>query len=163
MPVCWTARKTNGRFPSLPTALGNRKRRDFHIPTAPARRGKVENQKQVFHFPTCCFSVSKPNPERRPGGGSLRSRSRLQAHSSIRKCSLETPSSPEGAEVAPRPFSWRRCCGSAARCLGGSRRAAGIAIFASARNSLKTFRAVSLPPGCVFEVSFSRRGRSASV
>src|SRR5579864_9634736 len=86
MPVCWTARKTNGRFPSLPTALGNRKRRDFHIPTAPARRGKVENQKQVSHFPTCCFSVSKPNQERRPGGGSLRSR--LQAHSSIRKCSI---------------------------------------------------------------------------
>lgn len=23
-------------------------------PTAPARRGKVENQKQVSHFPTCC-------------------------------------------------------------------------------------------------------------
>jgi hypothetical protein len=55
MPVCWTARKTKGRFPSLPTALGNRKKRDFHIPTAPARRGKVENQKQVSHFPTCCF------------------------------------------------------------------------------------------------------------
>src|SRR5260370_6153071 len=84
MPVCWTARKTKGRFPSQPTALGNRKRRDFNIPTAPARRGKVENQKQVSHFPTCCFSVSKPNQERRPGGGSLRSR--LQAHSSIRKC-----------------------------------------------------------------------------
>lgn len=31
--------------------------RDFHIPTVPNRRGKVENQLQVFHFPTRCFSV----------------------------------------------------------------------------------------------------------
>ena len=34
--------------------LGNlaKRRRDFHIPTAQAKRsGKVENQKQVFHFP----------------------------------------------------------------------------------------------------------------
>ena len=31
----WKARKTKSRFPSLPTALGNRWR-DSHIPTAPA-------------------------------------------------------------------------------------------------------------------------------
>ena len=34
--------------------LGNlaKRRRDFHIPTAQAKRsGKVENQTQVFHFP----------------------------------------------------------------------------------------------------------------
>jgi hypothetical protein len=34
--------------------LGNlaKRRRDFHIPTAQAKRsGKMENQKQVFHFP----------------------------------------------------------------------------------------------------------------
>jgi hypothetical protein len=30
--------------------------RDSHISTAPTARGKVENQGQVSHFPTCCFS-----------------------------------------------------------------------------------------------------------
>ncbi len=30
----WTRRKTKNRFPSAPTALGNRKRRDSHISTA---------------------------------------------------------------------------------------------------------------------------------
>src|SRR5450755_659281 len=54
----WTPRKTKGRFSSAPTALGNRKQRDSHIPTAAARRGKVENQKQVSHFPTCCLCCS---------------------------------------------------------------------------------------------------------
>jgi hypothetical protein len=42
--------------PSFHEPLGNpaKRRRDFHISTAPATRadGKVENQKQVFHFPT---------------------------------------------------------------------------------------------------------------
>ena len=33
------------------TALGNRKRRDSHIPTAATRSGKVENEKHVSHFP----------------------------------------------------------------------------------------------------------------
>jgi hypothetical protein len=54
MPGLWTPRKTKGRFPSAPTALGNRWR-DSHISTASATRGKVENQKQVSHFPTYCF------------------------------------------------------------------------------------------------------------
>src|SRR5215470_6936717 len=40
--------------------LGNfaNSRRDFHIPTASATKadGKVENQKQVSHFPTAPFS-----------------------------------------------------------------------------------------------------------
>ena len=27
----------------------------FPIPTAPAGRGKVQNQMQVLHFPTCCL------------------------------------------------------------------------------------------------------------
>jgi hypothetical protein len=43
-------------FPSFHEPLGNlaNVRRDSHIPTAPATKadGKVENQKQVFHFPT---------------------------------------------------------------------------------------------------------------
>src|ERR1022692_2271603 len=43
-------------FPSFHEPLGNsaKKRRGFHIFTDPAARGdgKVENQKQVSHFPT---------------------------------------------------------------------------------------------------------------
>jgi hypothetical protein len=31
--------------------------RDSHIPTAATRRGKVENEKHVSHFPACCFGV----------------------------------------------------------------------------------------------------------
>jgi hypothetical protein len=47
-------------FPSFHEPLGNlaNGRRDSHIPTAPivTADGKVQNQKQVFHFPTA------PNP-----------------------------------------------------------------------------------------------------
>src|ERR1700680_1374341 len=49
-------------FPSFPPALGNRCG-DSHIPTTPAPRGKVENQKQVSHFPTCCL-VSQIQPRK---------------------------------------------------------------------------------------------------
>ena len=56
---------------------------DSHIPTAPAGRGKVENQKQVSHFPTCCFLI-KTLFRKEAWRQSLRSR--LQAHSSMRKC-----------------------------------------------------------------------------
>ncbi|MBZ5610542.1 MAG: hypothetical protein LAP38_19950, partial [Acidobacteriia bacterium] len=34
--------------------------RDSHISTAPTRRGKVENQEQVSHFPTHCSSSQNP-------------------------------------------------------------------------------------------------------
>jgi hypothetical protein len=51
----WTRWKTKTRFPTAPTALGNRWR-DSHISTAPARRGKVENEKHVSHFPACRFT-----------------------------------------------------------------------------------------------------------
>jgi hypothetical protein len=67
MPVPWKARKTKYRFPSLPTApWTTRKHREF--PTFPPPGfdpdGKVENQKQVSHFPTVprdddsCFTHS---------------------------------------------------------------------------------------------------------
>src|ERR1700694_3880172 len=85
MTACGRRGKPKAGFPRASTVLGNRKSRDSHIPTAAARRGKVENQKQVSHFPTCCFFFPQNKSERRPGGGSLRSR--LQAHSWIRKCS----------------------------------------------------------------------------
>jgi hypothetical protein len=47
----WKTRKTNHRFSTFPTALGNR----CAIPTFPPpqrSRGKVEIQKQDSHFPT---------------------------------------------------------------------------------------------------------------
>ncbi len=47
--------KPKAGFPTAPTALGNRQLRDSHIPTAATRRGKVENEKHVSHFPAHCF------------------------------------------------------------------------------------------------------------
>jgi hypothetical protein len=51
--------------------------RDFHIPTTQLRgHGKVENQKQVSHFPTaardddCCSLI--PNPKTKKGNRPLR-------------------------------------------------------------------------------------------
>jgi hypothetical protein len=72
----WTRWKTKGRFPTAPTALGNRKRRDPHISTAAAKSGKVENEKHVSHFPAHCFCLFL-RLRKEAGGGSLRSRSRL--------------------------------------------------------------------------------------
>jgi hypothetical protein len=52
--------------------LGNlaKKRRDSHIPTAPATKadGKVENQKQVSHFPTASIPLSKKKDQDRCSG-----------------------------------------------------------------------------------------------
>src|ERR1035441_2111375 len=64
-------KKTSPPPPSFHEPLGNlaKRRRDSHISTAPAARadGKVENQKQVSHFPTA------PNvygsQEQKPGRG----------------------------------------------------------------------------------------------
>ena len=55
MTCRWKARKTKGRFPSLPTVPWTT-RTHRELPTFPPPRfvpdGKVENQTQVFHFPT---------------------------------------------------------------------------------------------------------------
>ncbi len=64
MTDAWKTRKTEPRFPFVSHSPW-KSLRDSHIPTAPARRGKVENQKQVSHFPTCCF-LFPTNQERRP-------------------------------------------------------------------------------------------------
>jgi hypothetical protein len=61
MTVCGRRGKPKTGFPRASTVLGNRKSRDSHIPTAAARRGKVENQKQVSHFPTRYFFFPKTN------------------------------------------------------------------------------------------------------
>lgn len=80
----WTPRKTNGRFPSAPTALGNRRA----IPTFPPSRrsrGKVESQRQASHFPTARFAFTQNRKEARrriallPPSGS--SRMRIKFHS----------------------------------------------------------------------------------
>ena len=59
--------------PSFHEPLGNlaKRRRDSHISTAPATRadGKVENQKQVSHFPTATNSVSHSRPKHGRAGG----------------------------------------------------------------------------------------------
>ena len=64
MTGAWKTRKTKPRFPFVSHSPW-KSLCDSPIPTAPARRGKVENQKQVSHFPTCCFFVPT-NQERRP-------------------------------------------------------------------------------------------------
>ena len=57
--------------PSFHEPLGNlaNSRRDFHISTAPTAKadGKVENQEQVFHFPTA--TVSHISEEEKPERG----------------------------------------------------------------------------------------------
>src|SRR6202521_5641247 len=54
--------KPRAGFPLFPQPLGNlaKGRRDSHISTAPATKadGKVENQKQVSHFPTATNPLS---------------------------------------------------------------------------------------------------------
>jgi hypothetical protein len=67
----WTRRKTKGRFSSAPTSpWKSPKAGGSHIPTASTTKpdGKVEIQKQDFHFPTGTIAYFKPK-ERRPGGG----------------------------------------------------------------------------------------------
>src|SRR2546426_755567 len=58
-------------FPSFHEPLGNlaQRRRDSHISTAPTTKadGKVENQKQVSHFPTATTSLVLR--EKHPGRG----------------------------------------------------------------------------------------------
>ena len=63
----WTPRKTKGRFSSVPTALGNRTRRDFHIPTAPTMRPveKWKSKGRISTFPPARFLFSsKPKPKK---------------------------------------------------------------------------------------------------
>ena len=53
MTGAWKTRKTKPRFPFV-SHHPWKSLRDSHIPTAPARRGKVENENHVSHFPTWC-------------------------------------------------------------------------------------------------------------
>ena len=65
-------RKPRAGFPPRPQPL-EIAGRDSHISTAPTRRGKVENQEQVSHFPThCCQGRSKTRPRGRRESRPLR-------------------------------------------------------------------------------------------
>src|SRR5580704_8257681 len=79
----WTPRKTKGGFSTAPTGPW-KSLHDSHIPTAPAGRGKVENQKAGFPLSHLLSLLSKPRLRKEAWQRSLRSR--LQAHSSMRKC-----------------------------------------------------------------------------
>src|SRR5579872_926316 len=74
MPGLWKAWKAQRQAShAFHEPLGNlaNGRRDSHIPTAPATKvdGKVENQKQVFHFPTPSIPLSQ---NRKPKTAGLR-------------------------------------------------------------------------------------------
>src|SRR6476646_4373128 len=82
MTGLWKVWKAKKRLPTLPTSpleISPRNRRDSHIPTAPATEadGKVENQKQVSHFPTASISLSLKNKTARRVGFALRPRRRF--------------------------------------------------------------------------------------
>ena len=75
----WTRRKTKNRFPSAPTALGNR-RADFHIPTAPTKQWKSGKPKPGFPLSPCNVSLIERTKTKTKKGGlaaELRSSSRL--------------------------------------------------------------------------------------
>ncbi len=85
----WKAWKSKGRISPLPTVpWKSRKQRE--IPTFPQLRrkqadGKVENQKQVSHFPTATNPLSPGTQTRAagglrppPGGGALRAALRVK-------------------------------------------------------------------------------------
>ena len=84
MPGLWKAWKAKSASHSFHEPLGNlaEGKRDSHIPTAPATRadGKVENQKQVFHFPTATNpSLSKQENTAARAGFALRPAAALRA------------------------------------------------------------------------------------
>jgi len=66
----WTRRKTKIRFPSAPTALGNRKKRDFHIPTAPTTKPveKWKSKSRISTFPPARFPSSLNTKKTKKGG-----------------------------------------------------------------------------------------------
>ncbi len=67
----WKEWKAKRRLPTLTTALGNLadSRRDSHIPTASTTKadGKVENQKQVSHFPTAIIHPQEKSKHEKVG------------------------------------------------------------------------------------------------
>ena len=55
---CGRGGKPKGRFSTAPTALGNRKRRDSHIPPAATKQWKSGKPKsRLSTFPLLCFPL----------------------------------------------------------------------------------------------------------
>ena len=80
----WKTRKTKSRFPTFPTALGNR----LAIPTFPQPRW-LEQWKSKTRIPTAPtrFLLSKHEKTTKQGGMPLNADSvAVQAHSTIGKC-----------------------------------------------------------------------------
>ena len=75
--------------PSFHKPLGNlaKRKRASHISTAPATRadGKVENQKQVFHFPTAPNQYRSKKRTGARAGASPSAARRVPRRSSLRK------------------------------------------------------------------------------
>ncbi len=73
MPGLWKAWKAKSRLPPLSTAPWKSRQEQARFPTFPQLRreaggGKVENQKQVSHFPTATNPFS-PGTKTRAAGG----------------------------------------------------------------------------------------------
>jgi hypothetical protein len=73
----WTPRKTNSRFPSAPTALGNRKLRDSHISTAATKQWKSGKPKAGFPLSHCLRFAFYHQVQKGGLAAELRSFSRL--------------------------------------------------------------------------------------
>jgi hypothetical protein len=71
MPGRWKAWKTKSRFSTLPTVPWKSRQKQARFPhfhsSGDEADGKVENQKQVFHFPTAFF-FSLKEEKQEPGG-----------------------------------------------------------------------------------------------
>ena len=94
MPGLWKAWKAKDRLPTLPPSPLEISPRTGEIPTfpqAPATKadGKVENQKQVSHFPTASIPLSTKEQNRSAGGlrppppAALRSASVVSFYSAV--------------------------------------------------------------------------------
>jgi len=99
----WTRRKTKSRFPSAPTALGNRRSGDFHIPTAAAVYAPIKVKSKIKKN---CVRWKSGNPKpgfplshrtdglrRKEGDCVVDSGTRLEARTSERR--------PYGGRFAP--------------------------------------------------------------
>ena len=94
VPGLWKAWKAKGRLPTLPTSPLEISPKTGEIPTFPQLRrtkadGKVENQKQVSHFPTASIPLSTKEQNRSAGGlrppppAALRSASVVSFYSAV--------------------------------------------------------------------------------
>jgi hypothetical protein len=137
MPGLWKAWKAQGRLPTLstsPLGISPQAGRDSHIPTAPAPTadGKLENQKQVFQFPTATIPLSQNRKHKTAGGlrppPAIALRAWLIKHTSCRiACALRAldidRTQPTKGEIAQHSYfrlipHWNRTAGSGSSPIG---------------------------------------------